>query len=580
MKRTTAVILALLLGLPAIGEAEKPNPGPDTYLFRASIPDNGMVVFLPESEIESKEDAAAYLDWARKTYPVQASRLRAVWASEKVDLPAAWPAEAALLKEEDSAVDSSGSIAFKVAEPLKNGKFKLRLANRPAKGEASPHLCLTNVWVLPREQLLERWKNDLETRPDEGRVEVKAQIEALRSSGRFNLSGGEAWRTAIEDFRTNYPALWPRVRFENRTGVPVEIRYQFETNTISPGDTWSVAVKEPPADGSVNWLARAASDPALLPTDYEWSSNSIPWSHSASSDPMHFFETPPGTVKPMPTLQLKLSVDKQKPSVPFPMLAGLRATVYYKDGNPETIQAFETNGCPCVEVRPHAPTTGISLEADGYEPSIKVIWEGCDELALNCGDTMAIPFPKMLVPVKKEEEKVQEKAVVASSPSEQPEKKEPPAPAAPAIQTYPIAPWPGTEKTKEIPLWPWPSAKNQKSKMRAWWDFFGPLESARLDKTDLDRDISLDFYHNLLIHDETFQKAYLHIASCHGCNYCRVHRGMMAKYEGFGSQRWVMFYSLLTNSDVDWSAFTYPPTAERINKLSELLAKTSKEKIK
>jgi len=567
--RMVAAVLTMVLVAFGAASADESPPGPENYLFKARISDNGMVVFLPEAEIWSREDAAEYLRWARETYPAHSSRIVAKWASEDVDLAVLRSADAALLKAGDAAIDFGGKVSFSVVGPAENGKFRLHLASLPAFGEADPGLCLTNVWVLSRNGLLERWRKALAADPDGAPAEVKKEIETVSGGGRYGREGGEIWRATVEDFSTNTPALWPRVRFENRTSLPVSMRCLQAKNTIAPGGEWRVAVKDPPTDGEVKFFARHVPVAPYQEEDYGWATNSLAWSRTAPADAVHVFNEPPGTLLPPPYLILRIK------GMEGEMPPGLAVAVDYKGGSTETIKASmrTINGKsePVVEIKPHVPVTALALMADGYEDSVKYNWGGRKEISLSCGGVCAVPIPNSL---KKKEAALSGNADEAA-PAQMAARPE----VSPRQETprYVIAPWPGESIGSPPPKWPWPDTRRRRSRIRVWWSDFKYIAAAEPGKFDYDCANALKRFNDRIVGEGEFAKnpelknAYMHIACCEGCELCKPYRDEMAKVRGFEEQRWMLFQTLLLERGNFWTDHDCPPNPRRIQRLRSLL---------
>ena len=581
-----AVLLALLAGPWCVG-AEA--PGPETHLFRAELPNREMAVFLPERDISSPEDAAAYLRWARETHPAWAGRIRAVWTSDPVALPVHWQNEAAFLREGDSAVDSAGAIRFRVAGLPENGRFRVRLETDPAAGTATPKLCLTNIWVLSRDDLFARWRKALADNPDTAPAEVRGQIEVLTTSGRYARRGGAIWEAAVEDFRTNTPALWPRIRFENRTDVAVVVVCQGATITIPPSAARTVIVKDPANE--IPWVARLIPLPPFVAEDYEWTTNSLPWRRSASSDSVHVFDTPPGVLKPPPTIDLKFEGFGQ------PIPSDLRVSIRYKDGKEETITAYVTNGVPRIQVRPRVAMSAILFACDANWRS----WDDGEEPILGCDEqrsmTVSATVKRKPSPAAQAAPSKSVSDHQAARPSDQPTTRPPDQPTTrpadhpttqpsdhPTIgrsddstirssETHPIVRWPETVRETSVPAWPWMSLTRQQIRIGAWWDDWLAIDTGQ-KKDDYDRTVALKKFDSLLQGQDDkgeFRRAYIHVAACKGCDNCRAHRRATSAVNGFEEQRWALFQSLLLNSEADWTDFKEPPTAERIKMLRKLL---------
>ena len=137
--------------LPLAAAVSSLGAGPDTHLFEARVPDGNTVVFLPAADVESPDDAAAWLRWAGESLPGGRKSLRAVWDEETVELELFGMAAAGLLHAGDDAVDPAGRVRFVLAETPQPGAVSVRvkLDSLPGAGAATPDaMCLTNVWIF------------------------------------------------------------------------------------------------------------------------------------------------------------------------------------------------------------------------------------------------------------------------------------------------------------------------------------------------------------------------------------------------------------------------------------------------
>lgn len=301
------VAAAVLCGAPAPA-AERPDE--TDYLFRVSLPANAVDVFLPSREIGTREEAAAYLDWARRTHAGSKGEIRAVWDDEPVGVsvqrnPNLRTNLLAFVRDGDSAVDPSGLNAFTVTNAdAATGAFRLVLAGgRDSRDPLDPRVCLTNVWVLPRSELFARWDREAATNA----AGVRAEIAALRESGLFRLSvgRGKAWETAVDDYVRRNRDLLPKIRFRNGSGVPVLLSFDGGDVRRLPPDGISDFVPSA-EDGrrSFPWRARRADPESATDADYKWDEGDIAWSAAATEDAAKTFFDPPGRLKAEPYFDL------------------------------------------------------------------------------------------------------------------------------------------------------------------------------------------------------------------------------------------------------------------------------------
>ncbi len=375
-RRLTALTAALLAVAQGSADAGTEGPSAGTHLFRAGLR-NETVVFFPSAEIDSPEDASAYLRWAAESHP---GRLRAVWDVDG-DIPLVWAQKydaGFLLREGDDAVDSTGRIAFVVDQPPKDGgrSFTLRLAEPIERGKASPEICFTNAWILSRRTLFNRWRRDLAA----GRASaVRSDLRQLQESGRYKAPGGAEWEDAVEKFLADTPELWLPVHFENRADHRVLVACEGSTKSLAPGESWDATVRTFPADGSVHWTAW--DDIGLCDKDYKTpGEGNVDWNPLARTPAPVILKGDYGVQHPAPKILLGDFI----PAALRGRLDAVRLRVVYGDGSQTGLPIHAMpDGTPYAEIDPHRPVETLELKAAGYQ-SRPVNFKGAKELPFLC----------------------------------------------------------------------------------------------------------------------------------------------------------------------------------------------------
>ena len=355
-ERRTALAAAALLaaGFPARGA------GPDTHLFEARVPDGKTVVFLPAADIESRDDAAAWLRWAGESLPGGRGKLRAAWDEETIELELFGMAAPGLLHEGDDAVDPAGRVRFVLAETPAPGAehVRVRLAALPGSDEATPDtMCLTNVWILSRERFFDRCREAA----DAGRIlDARKAVANLLDSGPVHpgTPGFDAWRAAIDDFCSEMPGLEARVVFLNRGDNRLRVRTGGRILDIPPGKQ---DVAKPPSNATeVKW--EAWSEPVRgSEDDYEPEPGTHSWSRFGD-DVTVPFDRVVGHRKGNPRLFLP---DGAIP--PEAKAAGVEAVVNYEaSGRPVPAELKWEGSRAYVEIEPRNAVKSVRLSASGW----------------------------------------------------------------------------------------------------------------------------------------------------------------------------------------------------------------------
>ncbi len=359
------VLFALSVSVAAGAE----TPSARTHLFRVSVPDRGLVVFLPESEIASESDAVAYLRWARETFPKETKddSLDVVWASDGVALRAPQQDDVHFLRPGDDALDASGRVAFRVKATTNGTDVVLCLKGLPEPGTATPELCLTNAWVLSREHLKGRFANDLKTDPVAVREDIKALHERFRKEPKADVA--EAWLSDLYSFVSNTPALWPAIRATNRTDRPVAVSIGGRpAEILAAGEARSIPLDSWPAGEKVSWSARDAGG-GLCDKDFSApAKGELKWDALAASDLPLPLKGSLGDRLPRPRLRLPsiLPVSLSKDGAD-----AMRVFVGYdgQSGEPVPTKVLVgADGKPEIEIEPHRAVRSLRVEADGWEP--------------------------------------------------------------------------------------------------------------------------------------------------------------------------------------------------------------------
>ena len=275
MKRNIHLLaLASLVAVHAYGVEEA---GADTHLLEARTTNAEVAVILSVTDIRSPEDATNYLCWAETTYP--GLRVKGVWETDPIPLAVLAPSMLPLLREGDMAVDPSGRNNF-IVDEIGADFVSLRLDRCLGKNEADPHLCLTNVWILPRESLFARWKNLLCTDALAARREIGEFFE-VGLAGR-NDKSRETWLAETKGFLADNPDARAGIEFRNAAGTSVWVRVNGTADAVAvaPGEKWLWRPDAAAASGKIAWYARGCGSVAHLDDrdeDWIWSTNSVAW---------------------------------------------------------------------------------------------------------------------------------------------------------------------------------------------------------------------------------------------------------------------------------------------------------------
>ena len=294
-KTANRAIRMLLAAIPMLcvdsfcGPAEI---GPADWLFQVTMKNRTgvsqsegrqLLVLLPSADIHSRDELDKYLAWCGETHKSFNGSVRSCWDVDDIAFREPSSANltekmASFLRRGDSARDPSGVMSLTVTEVPKDdddATFKLGLAERPlTSGRASPAFCLTNIWVLSRDELFARWEKDLEAGKG---IEVFDEICRLEKSGRYRLSGGRAWEKAVRNFRKGHPSLRPHMVFRNESGKPIIV--EVENQKMSPEIPSGHLRRFPPSGERrrIAWRVRPVDDSNLTDMDYEWASGSAYW---------------------------------------------------------------------------------------------------------------------------------------------------------------------------------------------------------------------------------------------------------------------------------------------------------------
>ncbi len=371
MKTTIPAVLAL-----AVASAGAP-PSAEDFLFRAAVR-NQTVVFLPTSEIRSEADADSYLRWAAEVHAARGGQLRAVWDREdSIPLSAVQKYDAAfLLRPGDDALDPSGRVRFVVKDADgEAGRFSLSLASALAPGVATPEVCFTNAWVLSRERLFERWRTEIAGGDASG---VRAQMRALRDSGRYKAVGGEVWEREVAGFVEKTPALWPALKVVNATGrrVAVSVLGGRNGEYFAPGERKTIRVGKMPEGGKISWMARDAEPEELCERDFSSvREGEYPWDPLGAADAEVVLDGRLGERKDNPRVDLSSLLPAVSDSGSArPELRSVR--VFYADAlsRPENAPVLKSEyGSPQIEIAPHRAVRRIVLDAPGFQ-TLQIGW--------------------------------------------------------------------------------------------------------------------------------------------------------------------------------------------------------------
>lgn len=337
--------------------------GPDTHLAEARTEGGATVVFVPSSEIGAPDEAAAFLGWAEASHPDRA--VRAVWDTDEAVVVLAEPALRAALRVGDEAVDPSGRVRFTVAgtPETRAGAVSLRLASLPGAGEATPELCLTNVWILPREALFARLTAALRGGAAEDVASVRAAFAALGRAGRF---ADDPWRSEAKEFLEKTPAARAAVRFRNAGTAAVRLRIEGGApQRLDPGETWDWRPSVSTAATNVRWTARSLAPDALPDDEWEWRGGAADWDPFGPDVVLPPFEGTVGRPKPEPVFLFPENAIPD--SLPDDALA---ATVRYADGEERTAALVRRGGRRAVAVEPRRTVAECTVEAAGWRRAV------------------------------------------------------------------------------------------------------------------------------------------------------------------------------------------------------------------
>ena len=264
--------------------------GPSDWLFPVSVknranasPSNGrqLLVLLPSADILSKEGLEQYLAWCMETHKSFKGGVFSCWDVDDIEFREQTNANLAekmssFLRRGDSASDPSGVLSLVVTDVPEDGgaTFKLGLAEPLAPGTATPALCLTNLWVLSRKELFDRWGKAIASGKND---EVFDEIARLAKSGRYRLAGGRAWEKAVQEFRKSHSSLRPSIVFRNESEktICIVVENMKMAPNISPGE--SKRFQPSGESRRIAWKVRPADDPDLGDKDYDWASGSAYW---------------------------------------------------------------------------------------------------------------------------------------------------------------------------------------------------------------------------------------------------------------------------------------------------------------
>ena len=282
------LLVATLFAASSLARGQTSAPGSETHLLRARArSDRGdlLLVPLPLAEIGSREAAEDWLRWAGETHPAFENRIRGVWDSDTFELSVR-PELSFLLCEGDPAADPSGRVLLRVAETpganAKKAKFRFdgadfgnadSTAEGMAPGMASPLLCISNAWVLPRSVLLDRWTREA-SGSRAGAAGVRREAERLLEAlDRLSQGGSGRWRSEVSAFVRTNAFVWPGIVLSNECGRTVRIEGLGAPFDLPAGTSRSLFLSAPPKDDVVRWSARDASDPD--DADSEWEPEAV-----------------------------------------------------------------------------------------------------------------------------------------------------------------------------------------------------------------------------------------------------------------------------------------------------------------
>ena len=433
-----SAILLLAAAVSSLGA------GPDTHLFEARVPDGNTVVFLPAADVESPDDAAAWLRWAGESLPGGRKSLRAVWDEETVELELFGMAAAGLLHAGDDAVDPAGRVRFVLAETPQPGAVSVRvkLDSLPGAGAATPDaMCLTNVWILSRDTFFDHCQASV----DAGRpLDARRTIAGLLDAGPVHPAtpGYQGWREAIDLFCRANRGVEAAFRVRNGGEDPLRFRIgDGDVVDIAPGRTRDM--RPDPDATAVDWTAW--SEPVRADDDdYVPQKGRRSWVRFGD-DVELTFDGRVGRLKDDPLLRLPEGAvpDGEEPE----------ALVVYADDPGRAVPPKAVShggGRLAVSVEPRRAVSSVRLRADGWK-NAEFRPAGGAPVAARRGEEAALdgsPMEKAVVPPPKEKavpRNESEPRVVSESPK--------PSPPAAAVSAAPAPPWPPRPAVADAKTW-------------------------------------------------------------------------------------------------------------------------------
>lgn len=608
MKRGIQLLaLTLLVAVRAYGH-EEADAG--THLLEARTENAEVAVILSVTDIRSPEDATNYLRWTETTYPGR--RVKGIWETDPIPLAVSEPSMLPLLREGDMAVDPSGRNKF-VIDKIYDGKVSLRLERRLERNEADPHLCLTNVWILPREALFARWKELLGSDDLAARREI-GEFFKVGLAGRDDKSR-ETWLAETKGFLTDNPDARAGIEFRNcaGTGVWVRVNGFADAVAIASGEKWIWRPGASEEPGNFAWSARGCGSAAHLDDrdeDWIWSTNSVAWNPYGEDLAV---DLKPGTniigaVKNLPIVELPNDAIPQE----VPTSEWIRATFRY-EATRGVREAEETGELHYLQkygrwmgfASPRKIFKSCEIAIDGYEPATFAPSADAAEKPLSRSDDIALqgaPLKKILLPWgnlrvhverngyegeivffvnaalwKIPDGKDEVTVLLAGRPLFK-ESKEERLPVSVKLH------WSGSEfkpaeKKVEIvrgvpetqvslsivnaippPRWPQGIVVGGEIKglLRLWWKY---CETALSNEWEAEEALEKAKKYWTGDPDADFPKALAHFEKCHmpGCQFCKPFRGKV-KLSGLDQveRRKAFFRALMLNPALDWGAVKKP----------------------
>ena len=372
------LLVATLFAASSLARGQTSAPGSETHLLRARArSDRGdlLLVPLPLAEIGSREAAEDWLRWAGETHPAFENRIRGVWDSDTFELSVR-PELSFLLCEGDPAADPSGRVLLRVAETpganAKKAKFRFdgadfgnadSTAEGMAPGMASPLLCISNAWVLPRSVLLDRWTREA-SGSRAGAAGVRREAERLLEAlDRLSQGGSGRWRSEVSAFVRTNAFVWPGIVLSNECGRTVRIEGLGAPFDLPAGTSRSLFLSAPPKDDVVRWSARDASDPDDADSEWEPEAQSLRWNPFRVEAFVRTFRTPPGERKPNPVLEI--------PGRLLPSGAPASFVIRYADGTEESAEGLgNPAGGVGLSVAPHRAVAEVRMSAKDYHDAV------------------------------------------------------------------------------------------------------------------------------------------------------------------------------------------------------------------